>query len=234
MPPEEILAQLDRSAEQFTFPALDNGYIYPADARLSIYRNTQDWLMIIEHLGAYTPRVCGYDTFQNCLHIYGSDLHRPAGTASEDFLYPIEACPDDPLFPDEYEWFVKNNPRCVMVRGNRIKLDLSPAALTAKGIVLLDPPQIDPVAVLRSLLPEHREQLLASELELDQRNKHKLPLFLRLAEWHHPDVTGDATPSASETFQMLAAAISSGNTQHYRPTKPPNTHWRNWPEGGTL
>lgn len=36
------------------FPMLDNGYVYPADVRLTVYRDTQDWLMIIEALGAYT------------------------------------------------------------------------------------------------------------------------------------------------------------------------------------
>ena len=31
---DEILRQLDDSARKFTFPMLDNGYIYPLDVRL--------------------------------------------------------------------------------------------------------------------------------------------------------------------------------------------------------
>ena len=232
MPPTEILDQLD--AAEFGFPMLDNGYIYPADARLSIYRDADNWMMIIEVLGAYSPRTAGYDSFQNCLHIFGSNLHRLPGTANNDFLYPIGPCPDDPLFADEYEWFAKDDAHCLMIRNKEVHLDLSPAALAAKGIALVDPPRIDPACILRSLLPEHRSLLLASEDELQQRNPKNLPLWLRLDEWNHPDLAISERPSASETFQMLAAAIATGDKTRYQPTRAPNTHWRNWPEGGTL
>ena len=59
--------------------------------------------------------------------------------------------------------------------------------------------------------------------------------LLQLEEWHHPDVVDDEErPSGSETFAQLAAVLSSGELAHYRPTRPPNTHWVNWPDGGTL
>ena len=45
---DEILAQLDWAAKRFGFQMLDNGYVYPADVRLSIYRDSKDWLMIVE------------------------------------------------------------------------------------------------------------------------------------------------------------------------------------------
>jgi len=35
-------------------------------------------------------------------------------------------------------------------------------------------------------------------------------------------------------FQQLAKVLETGDVGHYRATKPSNTHWRNWPEGGTL
>ena len=233
MAPHQILEQFDRCAEDFTFPMLDNGYVYLADVRLSLYRDAANWLMIIEVLGAYTPQVSSFDSLQNCLHLFGSNLHRAPGTSNQDFLYPVEGCPDDPLFEDEHDWFVKPNASCVMLRGLRIGLDLSPAALSAKGITLVEPPQIDPAALMRSLLPEHRSLLFASEAELQQRNPGKLPLWFRLDVWHHPDLAGGEKPSNSETFQMLAAAISFGDKNKYCPAKPPNTDWRNWPEGGS-
>jgi len=34
-----VLETLDKCAAQFTFPALDNGYVYPAASRLSIHRS---------------------------------------------------------------------------------------------------------------------------------------------------------------------------------------------------
>jgi hypothetical protein len=229
---KEILDQLDQCAEQFTFPMLDNGYIYPGDVRLTVYRDDSDWLMIVEHFGA-NPRTLSYGSFQNCLHLFGSKLHRPPGTANGDFLEPITAAPDDWIFEEDYEWNLVDNAHSVMVRGQCIEFDLSPDALARKGIKLIDG-QKDAVAVMRTLLPEHRSLLLATEAELAQRNPHGLPLWLRLDEWHHPDLAGGERPSQSETFQMLADAIASGDKFKYRPTQAPNTHWKNWPDGGTM
>ncbi len=48
---EEILSQLDKCAAEFTFPMLDNGYVYPVDSRLSAYRDEARWVLIIEVFG---------------------------------------------------------------------------------------------------------------------------------------------------------------------------------------
>jgi hypothetical protein len=59
--------------------------------------------------------------------------------------------------------------------------------------------------------------------------------ILQLEEWHHPNVVDDDNrPSGSETFQQLAQALATGNVAFYRPSRPPNTHWRNWAEGVIL
>jgi hypothetical protein len=228
-----ILAQFDRCAEALTFPMLDNGYVYLADVRLNVFRSDLDWLIILESLGAHSPRFSRFDCFQNCLHLFGSRLHRGPGTANGDFLFPIENCPDAPLFTNESEWLARKDASCVMVRGRRLALDFAAERLKAKGIELIEPPAKDPPAILRSLLPEHRELLLATPEELAQRNPHGLPLWLRLDQWHHPDLGGGELPSQSETFQMLATAIADGDRTKYRPAQPPNTHWGNWPDGGS-
>ena len=44
---ERILRVLDASAEQFTFPVLDNGYVYLAATRMSVYRSDGDWAIVI-------------------------------------------------------------------------------------------------------------------------------------------------------------------------------------------
>jgi len=58
--------------------------------------------------------------------------------------------------------------------------------------------------------------------------------LLVLDEWHHPDVVNDQGPSELESFQQLAEILSTGHVSRYRPTASPNTHWKNWPDGGTL
>ena len=58
--------------------------------------------------------------------------------------------------------------------------------------------------------------------------------LMQLEEWHHPDLAAGEPPSATETFRQLADVLATGDTALYRPSKPANTHWRNWPDAGTL
>ncbi len=41
-------------------------------------------------------------------------------------------------------------------------------------------------------------------------------------------------PSNYETWQQIAKVITTGDTSYYRPTLEPNSHWKNWPEGGSM
>lgn len=232
MDKHKILDQLDACAREFTFPMLDNGYVYPVDQRMHIMRSDAMWMMVIETFG-FSPRSGGIDGIQNCLHLYGSNLHRAPGTANEDFLNPFDF-PQEDLFDRSTLWAIDPSLDHVMIRGQQVPVDLRPSQLAAKEISLIEPPAVDPPALLRSLVPEHRDMLLATPMEIAARNPHKIPAVMVLDEWNHPDVSGDQLPSQSETFEMLAAVIETGITDAYRPTLPPNTHWRNWPEGGTL
>src|SRR4051794_34655041 len=68
----EILSILDKCSERFTFPMLDNGYVYPAATRLSLYRSTEDWAMVVEVFG-FSPMSGVPDTQ---IHTFGSRLQR--------------------------------------------------------------------------------------------------------------------------------------------------------------
>jgi hypothetical protein len=41
-------------------------------------------------------------------------------------------------------------------------------------------------------------------------------------------------PSEYETWQLIAKVIATGDTSLYRPTLEPNSHWKNWPESGSM
>jgi hypothetical protein len=41
-------------------------------------------------------------------------------------------------------------------------------------------------------------------------------------------------PSSYETWQLLAKVIATGDPSIYKPTLKPNTHWKYWPESGSL
>jgi hypothetical protein len=46
----EILHQLDTEAENYVFPMLDNGYYYHGDQKLTIFRDSKRWAILIEVL----------------------------------------------------------------------------------------------------------------------------------------------------------------------------------------
>jgi hypothetical protein len=69
--PESILSILDGCCEIFSFPMLDNGYVYLAATRLSLYRSETDWAMVIEVFG-YSPRE---GTPSVAIHTFASRLH---------------------------------------------------------------------------------------------------------------------------------------------------------------
>ncbi|MCB0212427.1 MAG: hypothetical protein KDJ52_24000 [Anaerolineae bacterium] len=230
---EEILQQLDKCAADFTFPMLDNGYVYPADTRLSLYRDEKRWAMIIEVLG-FTPRASGINGLQNCLHCFGNCLERKPGTNNEDFLYPIIDGPSGPLFDEAFGEVVNEQVSDFHIRDSVVKIPKDRKLFQQKGIILEKPPSILAFEFLRVLIPEYRDSLLANEAELRDRIPPKLPLILRLDEWYHPDLAENEQPSQNSTFKTLAEVLVTGKPALYRPFESPNTHWKHWPAGGTL
>lgn len=101
--------------------------------------------------------------------------------------------------------------------------------------MLEDDGRINVFELCRYLADVRRDQVLATPDELRVNVSPSLKQILQLDEWHHPDVVNDSCrPSGSETFQQLARVLETGDARVYRPTMLPNTHWRNWPDGGTL
>lgn len=225
---ENILAQWDEQAAGFTFPMLDNGYVYLAATRLTAYRDEDRWAVVIEVLGAGIREGGASNALYRFGNCFGADDALGLGGPSA-FFYPLEAASDA-----EDQWDVSPPQGYARVRGASVRYEVRPETLEAREIPLTQAPDITCVELLRSLLPEHRDLLLATEDELRARVPADLPFFLRLDEWHHPDLVNDEKPSGNETFRMLAEALASGDASRYRPTLPPNTHWSHWPEGGTL
>ncbi|MGV9981938.1 DUF7003 family protein [Micromonospora wenchangensis] len=44
----------------------------------------------------------------------------------------------------------------------------------------------------------------------------------------------EVRPSDIETYQQISEVLATANPSHYQPTRPGNTHWRNWPTSGAL
>lgn len=41
-------------------------------------------------------------------------------------------------------------------------------------------------------------------------------------------------PSSYETWQLIAKVLATGDTELYKPKLEPNSHWKNWPDAGTM
>ena len=214
----DILDVLDRCAADFTFPMLDNGYVYLAATRLSLHRSDDDWGLVIEVFG-FSPRAGLPDT---TVHTFGSRLNEPRT------VFPI----DDGPWIDEDQ--VAEDATEVVLRGRSVRLP--PVADYARhGITLADPPRVRVEEACRWLAAVHRDDVLATPLERRISLRPDMREILVLDEWNHPNVVDEEEPpSTSEAFQQLALVLETGDVSRYRPTVPANTHWENWPDGGTL
>src|SRR5215467_6462918 len=69
--PGFILSVLDECSRNFTFPALDNGYVYLAASRLSLHYSPTDWALVVEVFG-FNPRAGLPDL---CVYTFASRLY---------------------------------------------------------------------------------------------------------------------------------------------------------------
>jgi hypothetical protein len=104
-----------------------------------------------------------------------------------------------------------------------------------RAIALENPPRVWVFELCRYVAEVERDSVLATPQERRISVRPEMAQILQLEEWCHPDVVEDENrPSGSETFQQLAEGLVTGNVALYKPSQSPDTHWRNWPDGGTL
>lgn len=240
----EILEVLDRTAELFDFPMLDNGYIYLAAIRLSLFRSSDDWALVIERFGysprAYLPSI-DVMTFASRLH----DRPPPAKGSTIEHQRQWQSLRPSNEFVSFYpladgDWIDVEDSESVAGDAAQIVVRDTPRALPAldeylrHGIALEDPDRVRVFELCRYLAAVARGDVLARPDERRVNVIPELPQLLMLDEWHHPDLVSDERPSESETFRQLAEVIETGDATRYRPTREPNTHWKYWPDGGSL
>ena len=222
---------------------LDNGYVYLAATRLAAYADADDWALTIEIFG-YSPREGAPAT---TIYTFGSRLRARKtaadfvnATAFANYLknHPndefAQAHPVDGAWCDPEGNGVSADSTHVEVRGVRVALP-SVDEYAHYDIELINRDQIEVYEVCRWLAATHREHIVATEAERRAHVPAELPQILLLDEWNHPDVCNmDCPPSTSPTFVSIANALVAADGNRYQATLPPNTHWRNWPDGGSL
>lgn len=241
----DILGILDRCCNSFTFPMLDNGYVYLAATRLSLFRSHADWALVIEVFG-FSPRAGLPDTH---IYTFGSSLHNRKSendyvtrqaydqylvddpNNESRFVHPIA---EGSWQDDEDCEVLADGAESVAIRGHGISLP-GHGCYVEHGIELEEPPAIFVHEACRYLAAVQRDLVLATTVERRGNLPAGIPQIMQIEEWHHPDVVDDSVrPSGSETFQQLAVVLETGDTDLYQPSLPPNTHWSNWPDGGQL
>lgn len=226
MTASSILGQFQQCADEATFPELNNGYYYPVDCRLHLFRDATRWAMLVELLG-YSTRG---RNLVDVLHFFGNCLTEGTpGFDDGDFLDRIDNMGQvEQLECHSGEEYYSGNyagGTTLIVRGQPL-----PLVGALQGTPL--------ETVCRMLVPEYRDLLLADAGELRRRIPADLPRLMTLEEWHQPWPFVDDLLAGDlhehETFRMIAEVLASGDTGLYQPTLGPNTYWSNWPDAGTL
>lgn len=242
--PKHILAILDACCDSYSFPVLDNGYVYPAASRLSLHRSSADWALVIEVFG-FSPRAGSPD-----VHVYtfASQLHErnsPAQYSSQEayvrylsnnphhesrFFFPFD---DDTWYDPEDREFVAENATQVRLRGQTIVLP-SVETYDRYSIALEARPRVQVFEFCRLVAEMHRDAVLATPSERRVSVLPEMRELLVLDQWRHPNVLENERPSTVRTFQQLTEVLVTGDLRRYQADEHPNTHWSNWPEGGHL
>jgi len=230
---DEVLSQLDKCNAKYTFPMLDNGYVYPAGTRLTAYRDEHRWVIIIEAIG-FNYRGMGHNGILNCLHVFGNCLEYPPGTKNENFLRITDDLDICSTFDDEENFYLNSKCENFSLRGDTLPIIHERGKYESYGIQLEDEDSVNAFEFLRLLDLLYHDKLVATEIEIRHRIPKDIPEMMRLEEWFHPDVVNGDLPSNNETFKQIAKVIETGNIDFYKPTQRPNTHWKNWPDGGML
>ena len=212
---------------------LDNGYIYPVHSKLSAYCDKKRWVLIIEVFG-FNYRGGGHNGISNCLHIFGNCIETKPGTDNNNFLNLTANSPGVSTFEEEYLESLNPETKTMILRDKEIPINHNREFYLKQGIELEENDKILVWEFLRGLTPEYHPEFEATEREIRERIPKNLPMIMELKQWNHPDCADSEIPSKNETFKQIAKVLETGQNKFYRPTKQPNNHWKNWPDGGTL
>jgi hypothetical protein len=228
-----IIQQLDRCAGQpMGFPHF--GTFFPVDARLSVYRDAQHWAIAVNTI-VFNDGPTRHDCINSLVFCYGDSLPESPGVRYHDENLTRDG-PSGPLFDpnDILGHIISGTAHDLTIRGQVVTFTNDLRAYSINGITLRDPPNVYGYELLRLITPKHRELLLATGNELAAWLGRDMPLLLRLEEWEHPDNERGETPGTTECFRLIADAIEANSPLRYKPSRPPNTHWSNWPNAGIL
>lgn len=219
---EEILAQLDRAAELFTYPGLPNEYFALAAQRVTAFRGPDEWLLVFQVVGWGIRQAA----FENLVIAFGNHLENP-GAVQADVVVVTSPGGESP-FDDRDELRLGLEHLVVEIRGHRHELRPTLEQLRAAGVDGADMP--GPARVVRLLAHEFAGEMFLADAELlvaCGRDAVGLERLLELDAWRQPDLVALEQPSDIACLRSLADALATGDADRYTcPEQEWNTDWR--------
>lgn len=230
MTKQEILDYL----EQCEVPMLDNGYYYHADQQLKIYRSGKDWIMILQVI-QYHNHCFSTDGITTIVYQYGNLLDIEDTFTDDSFHFPIPEQASEVFLDDaeDYSSFLNPEISSIHLGSVQIPLEHNSDRYAERGITLESKNKIRPWEVLRYITPEYSKYLWISQEQLNVESRFKEEITL--SRWEHPDGF-ETSLSDMKCFQYIAECLAENKPfqKELIETKESNTHWSNWPMGGTF
>lgn len=232
MTKKEILTYLDHCE----FPMLDNGYYYHIDQKMTIFKDDQaNWAILLEVL-AYNNHELDVKGIMTIVYTYGNQIS-PEAVSCNDSLFAKARDHEVPTFleeTDRFRSFLNPEAGFVSVGNTLIPIEKDPEKYRAKGVELQFPPRITPWEMMRYHAPEYAHLFWVTRAEITDEIPLEMKAVATLYDWEHPDLALRENPSDKASFSLIADFILSGDKKLLEQIQNGNTHWRNWPEGGTL
>ncbi len=203
--PKQILEFLDRRFDAIEMPCFGNMNIDYVSSRLLAFRDETRWMLLFNSI-TWCPAGQGLTTIVECV---GNCVQGRQDFDSDRIFMTGQIQYDELL--DIYRVNVRNKSVAIT------ELEITPHP------DLYADREFD-IAI--ALLSDYREELLASTDEYEKFIPEGLIEVLRLDEWHHPD--WGCPPSQTESFQLIAEVLFTGNSNLYTSPQRSNTNWHFW------
>lgn len=220
----EILENLDKGAESFDFPVLDNTYYYLGKEKLVTFRSNDEWLMVFQEI-SFSIRAA---SVENVVSAFGSHLDKN-GIILISWIIQEDRTK---MYDDDNNFLLKTMDFKVVINGTERHFNPTSNDYRQLGIDLADDKTPDEAKITRYLASAIPDELFFDNerlLEICKRSDGNLEVFLELEDWYHPDLINEEKPSETRCFQTLAEALAGNDKSLYQcPAEDYNTHWSNW------
>ncbi|NEP68636.1 hypothetical protein [Moorena sp. SIO3A5] len=217
----QILETLDSHAEDMNFPTFENNNFSAVDMRLTVFRSDKEWLLAFEVIAFANSQ----NLFVNLIYGYGNHLFEQGMRLAHE----ISLLDNLSIFEDTEGSFVNRFSFVSSVDGKvkdfvfyRDDYEIAGVDLTCGDTI-----ELSLLKLLAFVTPN--DLFLSGDALIKALVEEEITEFIKLEDWHHPDILNDELPSQNECFKSIAEALMHNKKKLYfcDPDKV-NTHWSLW------